>query len=112
MTSSRLSILTEEEIHSLYGIPDLDDEEREFLFELDAEDLKHLDSLKDIPRKLNYILQLGYYKAVNYFFQFSFQKRKTDVLFLLNRYFPSEPFPKKQIARKHHYDNRRKVYQI
>ncbi|WP_323851883.1 DUF4158 domain-containing protein [Xenorhabdus szentirmaii] len=109
MTSSRLSILTDEEIHSLYEIPDINDEEREFLFELDAEDIKYLDSIKNISQKINYILQLGYYKATNYFFQFSFQKRKSDVLFILKRYFPDETFPKKKIARKYHYNNRRFV---
>ncbi|WP_319926133.1 DUF4158 domain-containing protein [Xenorhabdus littoralis] len=107
MTYSRLSILTDEEIYSLYEIPDINDEEREFLFELDAEDIKYLDSIKNISQKINYILQLGCYKATNYFFQFSFQKRKSDVLFILKRYFPDETFPKKQIARKYHYNNRR-----
>ncbi|WP_420800706.1 hypothetical protein [Photorhabdus temperata] len=58
---------------------------------------------------MNYILQLGYYKATNYFFQFSFQKRKSDVIFILKRYFHDKTFPKKQIARKYHYNNRRFV---
>ncbi len=35
--ADRLSILTEEEINSLYSIPKLDDEERAFVFELDEE---------------------------------------------------------------------------
>ena len=108
--ADRLSILTEEEIHSLYSIPKLDDEERAFIFELDEEDKIYLQSLKnDIPRKINYILQLGYYRAVNYFFTFSFQKQQTDVEFILKWYFPKTPFPKKQISKNYHYNNRRKV---
>ena len=64
--ADRLSILAEEEIHSLYSTPKLDDEERAFVFELDEEDKTYLESLKnDIPRKINYILQLGYNRAVN-----------------------------------------------
>lgn len=109
MASSRLSILTDEEIHSLYDIPNINDEEREFLFELDIEDIKYLDSIKNIPQKINYVLQLGYYKSTNYFFQFSFQKRKADVLFILKHYFPDDVFPKKQIIKKYHYNNRRTI---
>ncbi|HGJ5900008.1 DUF4158 domain-containing protein [Arsenophonus apicola] len=96
MKSSRLTILTDEEIHALYEIPEFDDEERTFLFELDTIDIDYLNSLKDTSRKINFILQLGYYKAINYFFQFSFQKRKQDVLFVLKLLFPDELFPKKQ----------------
>ncbi|WP_340642447.1 DUF4158 domain-containing protein [Photobacterium damselae] len=106
MKSSRLTILTDEEIYALYELPEFDDEERTFLFELDTTDMDYLNSLKDISRKINFILQLGYYKAINYFFQFSFQKRKQDVLFILKQLFPGEPFPKKQILRKYHYENR------
>ncbi|EJD6501370.1 DUF4158 domain-containing protein [Providencia rettgeri] len=109
MTSSRLSILTDEEIHSLYGIPNINNEEREFLFELDKDDIEYIHSIKNIGRKINYILQLGYYKATGYFSQFSFHKRKSDVDFILNRYFPNEVSPKKQIAKKYHYDNRRVI---
>ncbi|NQY64947.1 MAG: Tn3 family transposase [Alteromonadaceae bacterium] len=108
--ADRLSILTQEEIHSLYSIPKLDDEERSFIFELDEEDKIYLQSLKkDNPRKINYILQLGYYRAVNYFFRFSFQKQRADVEFILKQYFPNTPFPKKQISKNYHYDNRTKV---
>ena len=108
--ANRLFILTEEEINSLYSIPKLDDEERAYLFELDEKDKIYLHSLKkDVPRKVNYILQLGYYRAVNYFFRFSFQKQQADVEFILRQYFPDHPFPKKQISKNYHYDNRNRV---
>ena len=92
---ARLSILTQEEIDSLYSIPHLDDDERSFLFTLDDEDRLNLNTLKTVPRKINYILQRGYYQATNYFFRFSFQKYKIDVEFILKTYFPDAPFPKK-----------------
>ncbi|MCU7954589.1 MAG: Tn3 family transposase [gamma proteobacterium symbiont of Bathyaustriella thionipta] len=103
---ARLSILTQEEIDSLYSIPHLDDDERSFLFTLDDEDRLNLNTLKTVPRKINYILQRGYYQATNYFFRFSFQKYKTDVEFILKTYFPDAPFPKKQISKNYHYKNR------
>ncbi len=90
---ARLSILTPDEINALYEIPPLDDEERSFLFSLDINDVAVLESFDDnTARKVDYILQLGYYRAVNYFFFFSFQKVKADVTFIMQLYFPEEPF--------------------
>jgi hypothetical protein len=107
---ARLTILTQDEIDSLYTIPRLDDEERSFIFELDADDLAYLDTVENnVACKINYILQLGYYRAINNFFQFSFVKVKTDVEFIKQRYFLKEPFPKKKITKKQHYTNRCQV---
>ena len=91
---ARLAILTKDEIESLYTIPRLDDEERSFLFNLDEDDKTYLESLGSTPRKINYILQLGYGRAVNYFFKFSFQQQKQDVVFILRHYFPVSLFLK------------------
>jgi hypothetical protein len=107
---ARLTILILNEITALYEIPTLDDDERSFLFTLDADDLAVLDSLENnTARKVDYILQLGYYRAVNYFFLFSFQKVKADAAFIMQLYFPEEPFPKKQVSKNHHYRNRCEV---
>jgi hypothetical protein len=99
---ARLNILTQDEINSLYAIPSLDDEERSFVFSLDSLE-------NNIARKVDYILQLGYYRAVNYFFLFSFQRVKADTAFIMQLYFPEEPFPKKQVSKNHHYRNRCEV---
>ena len=104
---ARLTILTPQEIDTLYAIPSLDDEERSFLFSLDEIDRAILDSLgNDTARKVDYILQLGFYRAIGNFFLFSFQKVKADVEFIMQLYFPGEPFPKKQVSKNHHYQNR------
>ena len=104
---ARLTILTRQEIDALYAIPSLDDEERSFLFSLDEEDRVTLDTLEnDTARKVDYILQLGYYRAIGTFFLFSFQKVKADVEFIMQLYFPGEPFPKRQVSKNHHYQNR------
>jgi Domain of unknown function (DUF4158)/Tn3 transposase DDE domain len=106
----RLAILTDDEIDSLYAIPKLDNEEQSFLFELDDEDTQYLAVIGDNTAvKIDYILQLGYFRALNHFFQFSFQKVKGDVAFILHHYFPDEPFPKKQIPKNQHYINRRQL---
>ena len=105
-----LSILTSEEIQSLYSIPTFDEEERSFFFALDEGDRAYLQTLNnDIPRMVNYILQLGFYQAVNYLFQFSFQSQQANIEFILKQYFPGAPFPKKNLPKKYHYQNRRQV---
>ena len=107
---ARLSILTQDEINALYTIPPLDDEEQSFLFSLDIDDVAILESFdNNTARKVDYILQLGYYRAINYFFFFSFQKVKADVTFIMQLYFPEEPFPKKQVSKSSHYRNRCEV---
>ena len=106
---ARLSILTKEEIQSLYSIPSLDEEEQSFLFTLDDEDKAYIETLGNISRKINYILQLGYYQATNYFFKFNFQSCQLDVKFILARYFPNSSFPKKKISKNYHYDNRTEI---
>ena len=107
---ARLTILTQDEITDLYEIPTLDDDERSFLFALDTDDIAVLDSFENNTAcKVDYILQLGYYRAVNYFFLFSFQKVKADAVFIMRLYFPEEPFPKKQVSKNHHYRNRCEV---
>ena len=107
---ARLTILTQDEINALYAIPTLDDEERSFLFTLDTDDIAILDSFENnTARKVDYILQLGYYRAINYFFLFSFHKVKADVDFIMQLYFPGEPFPKRQLSKSNHYRNRCEV---
>ena len=44
---ARLTILTQDEINTLYAIPMLDDEERSFLFTLDTDDIVILDSFEN-----------------------------------------------------------------
>jgi TnpA family transposase len=107
---ARLSILTKAEIDSLYAIPSLEDEDRAFVFKLEAGDQEYINTLKrDTARKVNYILQLGDYQSVNYFFTFSFQQVNADVKFIMRHYFPDQPSPKKSIARDYHYANRRQL---
>lgn len=104
---ARITILNKEEIKALYTIPTLDEEERAYLFTLDKDDLSFIYTLKkNTPRKINYILQLGYYRAVDYFFYFNFQQVKADVDFIIQQCFPEAPFPPKKISTNYHYINK------
>ena len=44
---ARLTILSSDDINKLYKLPNLEDNDRPFVFELDEEDKKYLDSFTD-----------------------------------------------------------------
>ena len=69
---ARLRILSDDDFDKLYKIPKFNDEERQFIFELDEIDKNYLNTINSIPVKINYILHLGYFRTSQYFFSFSF----------------------------------------
>ncbi|KKB96561.1 Tn3 transposase DDE domain protein, partial [Candidatus Arcanobacter lacustris] len=103
---ARLRILSLDEIKSLYQIPKLENDERQFIFELDEEDKNYINTIDNISVKINYVLNLGYLKTSGYFFSFSFQSAKEDVKFIIKTYFPDSKFPMKQISKRQNYTNR------
>ena len=55
---ARLRILSDDDFDKLYKIPKLNNEERQFVFELDEIDKNYLNTINSIPVKINYILRL------------------------------------------------------
>ena len=60
---ARLTILNNAEHNALYELPEFSIEDRVENFSLDEEDYEILETLDDIPLKINYILQLGYFRG-------------------------------------------------
>ena len=81
---ARLRILSNDDCDKLYKIPKLNEEERQFIFELDEIDKNYLNTINSIPVKINYILHLGYFRTSQYFFSFSFHRAKEDVMLLVD----------------------------
>ena len=106
---ARLKILSTDEYDKLYHIPKLTDEERQFIFELDEIDKAYINSLSPTSVKINYILLLGYFRISQYFFFFTFQSVKEDVIFIINTYFAENNFPTKQINTRQYYNNRQAI---
>lgn len=98
-----LTILTEEEISGLYYIPKIDPEDRERLFEITPEDQAYLNELIDSHNKIDYLLQLGYFRAVRQFYKFKFEDVQDDVWFIINNNFPTVKFPGKEASRNKYY---------
>jgi len=96
----RLHILNNEEIEALYGRPCLSGEDRTNVFTLTQPEKDLLASFTQIPIQLYFLLQLGYFKAKQLFFTFTFDDVVEDVTYLLERYFPATPRPDLRMPNK------------
>ena len=90
-SNERLTILTEAEKTALYGIPDFDDFQRiEFFAMTEAERSLALQR-RGLLKQVYCLLQMGYFKAKQAFFQFTLDDVPSeDIAFLLQRYFPGQ----------------------
>lgn len=73
-----IQLLNNAELEALYAPPQLNDEEREFYFFLNEQELKLLDQYTQPQTALSFILQLGYFRAKHLFFDLN--KNKTSLL--------------------------------
>ena len=85
-STKRLSILTPDEVYSIFKLPVFSDEEREVYFTLSDKERSHYQTLRGSSSKLYFLLQLGYFKAKNQFFAFSWQEITKDRKYLIRRY--------------------------
>jgi hypothetical protein len=106
---ARLKILSNGDFNKLYKLPSLGDNDRPFVFELDDEDHKYLCLFNDVPKKIDYILRIGFFRITQYFYKFTFQGIRQDTWYVIKTFFPSEKFPKKQVSKRYHYDNRNAI---
>lgn len=77
---ARLHILTTEEIQNLYELPSFTDDERFLCFSITKPEIELLAEFRSFASKLNFILQLGYFKASHLFFNFEFQTRASRAI--------------------------------
>ncbi len=106
---ARLNILSNDEFDRLYKIPKIEEDELPFIFEIEEDDKNYLDSINDISGKIHYILTLGYFRASQYLFNFTFQSVKRDARYVLETYFPDSNFPQKQISKHRNYSNKQAI---
>ncbi len=96
----RLHILDDEEIEALYGRPCFTGDDRTTVFTLTQPEKDLLASFTHLPIQLYFLLQLGYFKAKQLFFTFTFDDVVEDVTYLLERYFPNTPPPELRMLNK------------
>eukprot|EP00919_Chromeraceae_sp_WS-2016_P006209 GHVR01014548.1.p1 GENE.GHVR01014548.1~~GHVR01014548.1.p1 ORF type:complete len:165 (-),score=25.11 GHVR01014548.1:1044-1538(-) len=100
---SKLNILSEDKLRELYGIPKLENEDREEVFDLMEEDVKYLKKLKRKADKINYILQLGYFRANRYLYTFNIKTVEEDIIYINEKYFNETNIPKRGVSKTMHY---------
>ena len=106
---ARLKILSSDDFNKLYKLPSLGDNDRPFVFELDEEDKAYLGSFNDVPKKIDYILQVNFFRITQFFYKFTFQGIRQDTWYVIKTFFPTEKFPKKQVSKRYNYDNRNAI---
>lgn len=109
----RLTILSEAEKTALYGLPVFDDFQRiEFFAMTDAERALALQR-RGIVKQVYCLLQIGYFKAKQAFFQFTLEEvPPEDVAFLLQRYFPDQMFTAEPLLTSEYYVQRNKIVEL
>jgi len=91
--SRRLHILSVSEVEALYGRPQFTDEDCALFFALTAEELTELSALHTVGSRILFILQLGYFKAVQQFFLFEPADVADDMQWIQQTYFTNVPQP-------------------
>jgi Domain of unknown function (DUF4158) len=84
----RLKILNKNEIEELYGFPRFSCEEREKYFSLESLEKSELKKLRSVPSRVNFILDLGYFKAKKMFFAVNHKEVEEDIKYILQTFFP------------------------
>ena len=85
--SRRLSILTDQEIDDLYGLPRFTEDDRHLHFDLSRTERRLVDRVRTMSAAVHLILQLGYFKAKSQFFVLAREAVTGDLEHILRRYF-------------------------
>jgi hypothetical protein len=83
----RAQLLFDTEVEELYARPEFDPHEQQLYFELTSAEREALAQNRNIKTRVHFILQLGYFKAKQQFFTFSFNDVGEDVKFILQTYY-------------------------
>jgi len=84
---NRLQLLSEAEIEDLYARPNFNAAERELYFTMTQQELNALSQYSTTKTRVFFILQLGYFKASQKIFAFTFDEVRDDVDYILAKYY-------------------------
>lgn len=101
-----LAVLSPAEQDALYGLPDFDDSQRLDYLGLSEPQLALACSRPGLHAQAWCVLQIGYFKAKQTFFSFTWEDVRDDLSFVLSRYFSGEAFESRTVTRHEHYAQR------
>jgi len=103
-SDKNLTVLSDAEREALYGLPDFDDFQRAEYFSLTDEERTLAQRRNGIPEQILCMLQIGYFKAKQTFFNLSFSDvSQEDIDFLLRCYFPGVLFSPRPVRQSEYY---------
>ena len=109
----RLNILADDEIERLFERPKFSQEDRAIYFSLSQREREAVYSHRSLHTKMNFILQLGYFKAKSMFFVFDLQTIKEDAQYILTNHFSQhDAFPEKDIPHRTRVFIQNKILQL
>lgn len=88
--SNNLIILTKIQKENFYSLPTFSNQQQDYYFDLNQEELKVFNKFRTIDTKIHFILLLGYFKFGKMFYDFSFLNLKSGIQYILNKYFNSQ----------------------
>ena len=111
--SKRLTVLSPAERTALYGLPDFDDFQRADFFAMTEAERALADRRKGPVERLHCLLQIGYFKAKQAFFNFDAQDIATeDIEFLVGRYFRRETVALRPLRQDERYTQRTEIAKL
>lgn len=111
--NERLTILSAAEKLALYGLPSFDDFQRVEFFALTEDERSFALGRKSLLAQMYCLLQMGYFKAKQAFFQFSLDDVPLeDVEFLLLRYFPGQELANAPLHNSEYYVQRKRIAEL
>ncbi|HET9642805.1 MAG TPA: DUF4158 domain-containing protein, partial [Burkholderiaceae bacterium] len=107
MTNNKLlAVLSPAEQDALYGLPDFDDSQQLEYLGLTEPQLTLACSRPGLQAQVWCVLQIGYFKAKQTFFTFTWEDVQDDLAFVLSRYFKDESFEPRAVTKHEHYAQR------
>ena len=108
--SKRLTVLSQAERDALYGLPDFDDFQRADFFAFTEAERAVADRRQWPVERLHCLIQLGYFKAKQAFFNFDEADIPADdIEFLRKRYFPRDAVALGPLRRSERYAQRAEI---
>ncbi|AMO55103.1 DUF4158 domain-containing protein [Endozoicomonas montiporae] len=83
----RIQLLSDTEVEELYSRPEFNIHEQQLYFTLTASERTALTQFSNTKTRIYFILQLGYFKARQQFFNFSLDEVISDALFIVSTYY-------------------------
>ncbi|MBY0581225.1 MAG: Tn3 family transposase [Rickettsiales bacterium] len=84
---NRIALLSNAEIDQLFNIPTFNSQEMNLFFDLSDNDHLLLENYKTIKLKIYFIIQLGYFRTTQRFYNFNLEDVPEIVSYLANKYF-------------------------